>query len=124
VLELVVASGICGLLLGWHCKVYVTLPMVLVLLGPAYFLGQADGLMRGILAFVFSLIAMQVCFLISGIIQVYFLDNFAPTGKNRLSTGSPARRIEAAGSARKNTVIPCESIGAAATNRRWGISEL
>ena len=25
--------------------------------------------------------------------------------------------------ARKNTVIPCESIGAAATNRRWGILE-
>ena len=25
--------------------------------------------------------------------------------------------------ARKNTAIPCESIGAAATNRRWGILE-
>jgi hypothetical protein len=77
VLELVVASGICGLLLGWHCKVYVALPMVFVLLGFAYFLGQADGLTRGILAFVFSLVAMQLCFLISGIIQV-FLDNFEP----------------------------------------------
>ena len=77
VLGLIVASGICGLLLGWYFKIYVTLPMVLVLLGPAYFLGQADGLMRGILAFVFSLIAMQVCFLISATIQV-FLDNFAP----------------------------------------------
>ena len=76
-LGLVVASGICGLLLGWYFKIYVTLPMVLVLLGPAYFLGQADGLKRGILAFVFSLIAMQVCFLISATIQV-FLDNFAP----------------------------------------------
>ena len=76
-LGLVVASGICGLLLGWYLKIYVTLPMVLVLLGPAYFLGQADGLMRGILAFVFSLIAMQVCFLISATIQV-FLDDFTP----------------------------------------------
>jgi hypothetical protein len=37
-LGLVVASGICGLLLGWYFKIYVTLPMVLVLLGP-YFLG-------------------------------------------------------------------------------------
>ena len=37
-LMLVVASGICGLLLGWYFKIYVTLPMVLVLLGPAYFL--------------------------------------------------------------------------------------
>lgn len=76
-LGLVVASGICGLLLGWYFKVYVTLPMGFVLLGPAYFLGQADGLMWGILAFVFSLIAMQVCFLISGFIRVH-LDNFAP----------------------------------------------
>ena len=25
--------------------------------------------------------------------------------------------------ARKNTVIPCKSIGAGATNRRWGILE-
>ena len=76
-LVLVVASGICGLLLGWYFKIYVTLPMVFVLLGPANFLGQADGPMRGILAFVFGLIAMQVCFLISAIIQV-FLDNFVP----------------------------------------------
>ena len=65
------------MLLGWYFKIYVTLPMGFVLLGPAYFLGQADGLMWGILAFLFSLIAMQVCFLISGFIQVH-LDNFAP----------------------------------------------
>jgi hypothetical protein len=76
VLGLVVASGICGLLLGRYFKVYVVLPMVLVLLGPAYFLGQAD-MMRGILAFVFSLVAMQFCFLISGIIQVW-MDRSTP----------------------------------------------
>ena len=75
-LGLVVTSGICGLLLGWYFKIYVTLPMVLVLLGPAYFLGQAS-LMRGILGLVVSLIAMQVCFLISATIQV-FLNNSAP----------------------------------------------
>ena len=43
-LGLIVASGICGLLVGWYFKVYVILPMSLVLLGPAYFLGQADDL--------------------------------------------------------------------------------
>ena len=76
-LGLVVASGICGLLLGRYFKIYMILPMVFVLLGPAYFLGQADGLMRGILAFVFSLVAMQVCFLISGIVQVW-MDRSTP----------------------------------------------
>ena len=76
-LGLILASGVRGLLLGRYFRVYATLPLVCVLIALVYFGGQADGLMKGILAFVFSLIAMQVCFLISGIIQV-FLDNFAP----------------------------------------------
>ena len=77
VLGLVLVSGVSGLLLGRYFIAYALLPAAFVLLAAVYFGGQADGLMNGILAFVFSLIAMQVCFLISGIIQV-FLDNFAP----------------------------------------------
>jgi ABC-type microcin C transport system permease subunit YejE len=72
------ASGVCGLLLGRYFKIYATLPTVFVLLAVAYFVGHADGLMKGILAFVFSLIAMQGCFLIGATIRV-FSDNFAPT---------------------------------------------
>jgi hypothetical protein len=78
VLGLVLASGVCGLLLGCYFRIYATLPMVFVLLAAAYFVGQADGLMKGILGFVFSLIAMQGCFLICATIRV-FIDNFAPT---------------------------------------------
>ena len=59
VLGLVLVSGVCGLLLGRYFTVYALLPAVFVLLASVYFGGQADGLMKGILAFVFSLIAMQ-----------------------------------------------------------------
>ncbi|MGB8609172.1 hypothetical protein [Bradyrhizobium sp.] len=77
-LGLILASGVCGLLLGRYFRVYATLPLVCVLIALVYFGGQADGLMKGILAFVFSLIAMQGCFLIGATIRV-FSDNFAPT---------------------------------------------
>jgi hypothetical protein len=40
---------------------------------------------------------------------------FGQSGVVRLQDGTTK--------ARKNTVTPCESIGAAATDRRWGISE-
>ena len=50
--------------------------MVFVVLALDYFGGQADGLMKGILPFVFSFIAMQGCFLIGATIRV-FSDNFA-----------------------------------------------
>jgi hypothetical protein len=78
VLGLVLVSGVSGLLLGRYFIVYALLPAIFVLLAAVYFGGQADGLMKGILAFVFSLIAMQGCFLIGATIRV-FRDNFAPT---------------------------------------------
>ena len=77
-LELVLVSGVCGLLLGRYFTVYALLPAVFVLLAAVYFGGQSDGLMKEILAFVFNLIAMQGCFLIGATIRV-FRDNFAPT---------------------------------------------
>lgn len=76
-LGLVLASGICGLLLGCYFKAYVCLPTVLLLIAAAYFVGHADGLTTGILAFVLSTIAMQVCFAISAIVRV-FIANFEP----------------------------------------------
>jgi hypothetical protein len=78
VLGLVLVSGVSGLLLGRYFIAYALLPAIFVLLAAVYFDGQADGLMKGILAFVFSLIAMQGCFLIGATIRV-FRDNFAPT---------------------------------------------
>jgi len=77
VLGLVLASGICGLLLGHYFRVYVCFPIVLVLVVAAYFVGQTDGLMTGVLAFVFGVIALQICFLIGASVRV-FTENFAP----------------------------------------------
>jgi hypothetical protein len=77
VLGLVLASGICGLLLGRFFKIYACFPLVLVLIPVAYFVGHADSLTKGILAFVFSVIAMQACFLIGAAVRI-FTENFEP----------------------------------------------
>lgn len=77
-LGLVLASGISGLLLGRYFKIYVCFPTILVLVAAAYFVGHTDGLMAGVLAFVFSVIALQICFLIGATVRV-FTENFAPT---------------------------------------------
>lgn len=77
-LWIVLASGVCGLLLGRYFRIYVCFPTVLVLIAAAYFVGQTDGLMTGVLAFVFSVIALQVCFLIGATVRV-FTENFVPT---------------------------------------------
>ncbi len=76
-LGLVLASGICGLLLGRFAKIYACFTLVLVLIPVAYFVGHADSLTKGILAFVFSVIAKQVCFLIGAVVRI-FTENFEP----------------------------------------------
>ena len=77
-LGLVVASGICGLLLGrFFERIYVCFPLVLVLIPVAYFVGHANSLTKGILAFVFSVITMQVCFVIGAAVRI-FTQNFEP----------------------------------------------
>ena len=76
-LGLVLASGICGLLLGRYFRVYVCFPIVLVLVAAAYFVGQTDGLMTGVLAFVFGVIVLQICFLIGATVRI-LTENFAP----------------------------------------------
>jgi hypothetical protein len=86
VLGLVLASGIGGLLLGRYFTVYACFPTTLVLIGAACSVGQAEGLMAGILAFVFSVTAMQICFLIGAAARVQS-DDLAPT--------APASRTKA-----------------------------
>ncbi len=76
-LGLVLASGVCGLLLGRYFKIYACFPTIIVLIAVASFVGQADGLTKGILAFVFSATAMQVCFFISAAVSM-FSENFEP----------------------------------------------
>ena len=76
-LGLVLASGICGLLLGRYYKMYVCLPTMVLLIPAAYFVGHADSLTKGILAFVFSAIALQVCYILGAAVRV-FIENFEP----------------------------------------------
>jgi hypothetical protein len=76
-LGLVLASGICGLLLGRYFKIYACFPTILVLIPVAYFVGHADSLTKGILAFVFGVITMQACFLIGAAVRI-FIENFEP----------------------------------------------
>ena len=77
-LGLVLASGICGLLMGrFFERIYACVPLVLVLIPVAYFVGHADSLTKGILAFVLSVITMQACFLIGAAIRIFTI-NFEP----------------------------------------------
>ncbi|MFQ3453027.1 hypothetical protein PMN64_06865 [Bradyrhizobium sp. UFLA01-814] len=72
-LAFILASGICGLLLGRYFKVYVCFPTILILIPAAYFVGH--GLTGAILAFVSSSTAMQLCYLI-GAASDLIIDRF------------------------------------------------
>ncbi|KJC62752.1 hypothetical protein UP10_00815 [Bradyrhizobium sp. LTSPM299] len=76
-LGLVLVSGICGLLLGRYYKMYVCLPTTVLLIPAAYFVGQTDSFTNGILAFVFSAIALQVCYAFGAAVRI-FIENFGP----------------------------------------------
>jgi hypothetical protein len=62
---LIIASGICGLLLGRFFRVYALLPAALLIIAPAWYLGQEQGFSTGMLAFVLSAALMQVCYFAS-----------------------------------------------------------
>ena len=68
------ASGI----LGRYFNVYACFPTTLVLIAAACSVGKAEGLIAGILGFVFSVTAMQICFLVGAAIQAQGED-LAPT---------------------------------------------
>src|SRR5258708_36907385 len=70
-LGLVLASGVCGLLLGRYFKIYACFPTIIVLISVAGFFLKKNGLTKGILAFVFSATAMQVCFFISAAVSMF-----------------------------------------------------
>ncbi|WP_407147291.1 hypothetical protein [Bradyrhizobium sp. ORS 86] len=76
-LEIVLASGICGLLLGRYFRVYVCLFAMLFVIPAAYFVGHTDGLTMGVVAFISSVVAMQGCFLIGAMVRI-FIENFEP----------------------------------------------
>jgi hypothetical protein len=62
---LIIASGISGLLFGRFFRVYALVPAILLLIGPAYYLGHEQGLGTGVLAFALSAATMQLCYFIS-----------------------------------------------------------
>lgn len=76
-LGIVLASGICGLLLGRYFRVYVCLPAILLLVPVTYVVGHTDGLAAWIAAFISSAVALQGCFLIGAMIRI-FIENFEP----------------------------------------------
>jgi hypothetical protein len=74
---LIVASSICGLLFGWHFRLYALIPPVLLIAGIAYFLASKQGLAIGVLSLVLATVAMQLCYYLSVAVTV-FIDNFEP----------------------------------------------
>ena len=76
-LGIVLASGICGLLLGRYFRVYVCIPAIVLLIPVAYFVGHTGGFAMGIVAFISSAVALQGCFLLGAMIRI-FIENFEP----------------------------------------------
>ena len=64
-LEVVLASGTCGLLLGRYFRVYTMFPTMPVLVAAACLAGRGNGALMGALAYGFSLLMLQGCFLVA-----------------------------------------------------------
>ena len=62
---LIMAGAITGLLLGRFFRAYALIPAVLLLIVPSAYFGHQEGLGTGVLAFVLSVAAMQVCYFVS-----------------------------------------------------------
>jgi hypothetical protein len=65
VIVLIMAGAITGLLLGRFFRAYALIPAVLLLIVPSAYFGHQEGLGTGVLAFVLSVVAMQVCYFVS-----------------------------------------------------------
>jgi hypothetical protein len=74
---LIIASGVCGLLLGLYSNIYALIPAAFVLAGIAYFLASKQGLSIGVLSLVLATVSMQLCYFLSVVITV-FMDDFEP----------------------------------------------
>ncbi len=71
---LIAASAISGFLLGRFFCVVALIPATLVLVAPALYLGLDRGLWTGVLAFVLSAAAMQVCYF-AGVMTQLLMEN-------------------------------------------------
>ena len=60
---LIVASGMTGLILGRFFRVYALIPAILLIIAPAWYLGEQQGFGTAMLAFFLSAAAMNVCYL-------------------------------------------------------------
>lgn len=73
---LIMAGAVTGLLLGRFFRAYSLIPAVLLLIVPSTYFGYEQGLGTGVLAFVLSVAAMQVCYFVS-IMAHLLIENFS-----------------------------------------------
>jgi hypothetical protein len=88
---LIIASGVCGLLFGRYFRVYSLIGAELLLAGIAYFLASQQGWAIGVLSFVLATVAIQICYLLSAGVSIFF-DNVEPAKAPRrgsLTTPKP-----------------------------------
>jgi hypothetical protein len=76
ILLLILASGLIGIVLARFFRVYAVIPALVLIIVPAYFLGQHQGLSTGLIAFVASAVAMQICYFV-GMVGFVLIDNFS-----------------------------------------------
>jgi hypothetical protein len=79
---LIAASAMSGFLLGRFFRIFALIPALFVLVAPAIYLGLDRGFWTGILAFVLSATALQVCYFASVMTQLV-------TGNNPASKTPP-----------------------------------
>jgi hypothetical protein len=75
-LLLAIASGLIGIVLARFFRAYALIPAILFIVVPAYFLGQAQGLSAGLIAFAVGAVVMQICYFV-GMVAFVLIDNFS-----------------------------------------------
>jgi uncharacterized Tic20 family protein len=74
---LIIASGVCGLLIGRYFRIYALIPVALVISGIACFLASKEGLAIGVLSLVLATFSMQLCYFLSVVINS-LIENVEP----------------------------------------------
>lgn len=64
---LIIASGVCGLLLGRSFKIFALTSPALAITGIACVLASQQGLVLGVLALVLAVVSLQLCYVLSGV---------------------------------------------------------
>jgi hypothetical protein len=86
---LIIASGVCGLLFGQYFRVYSLIGAELVLAGIACFLACRQGWAIGVLSFVLATVAIQICYLLSAGVSIFFDNVESAKAPRRSSLTTP-----------------------------------